>query len=77
VTTDKKVVTYQIPMNMTRAWKEKDGYGDFKTEKYWPWTQKEYTITIPYAKSQLSLIGIDLSQRMADVNPADNFVDLK
>ena len=41
MTTDKKIITYQIPMNMTHTWKQKDGYGDFTTEKYWPWTQKE------------------------------------
>lgn len=77
MTTDKKIITYQIPMNMTHTWKQKDGYGDFTTEKYWPWTQKEYTLTIPYTKSQLSLLGIDFSQRMADVNPENNFVEVK
>ena len=55
MTTDKKIVTYQIPMNMTHTWKEKDAYGEFKTMPYWPWTQKEYTLTIPYTKSQLSV----------------------
>ncbi|AYN00636.1 M1 family metallopeptidase [Chryseobacterium sp. 3008163] len=77
MTTDKKIITYYIPMNMTHTWKQKDGYGDFTTEKYWPWTQKEYTLTIPYTKSQLSLLGIDFSQRMADVNPENNFVEVK
>ncbi|MCY0975935.1 M1 family metallopeptidase [Chryseobacterium wangxinyae] len=77
MTTDKKIVTYQIPMNMTHTWKQKDGYGDFTTEKYWPWTQKEYTFTIPYTKSQLSLLGIDFSQRMADINPENNFAEVK
>ena len=77
MTTDKKIITYQIPMNMTHTWKQKDGYGDLITEKYWPWTQKEYTLTIPYIKSQLSLLGIDFSQRMADVNPENNFVEVK
>ncbi|MDQ0592035.1 hypothetical protein QFZ37_000404 [Chryseobacterium ginsenosidimutans] len=77
ITNDKKIVTYQIPMNMTHTWKEKDAYGDFKTMPYWPWTQKEYTITVPYKKDQLSAVGIDFSQRMADVNMADNFVEVK
>jgi len=44
---------------------------------YWPWTQKEYTLTIPYTKSQLSVLGIDLSQRIADVNMENNFVEVK
>ena len=77
MTTDKKIITYQIPMNMTHIWKQKDGYGDFTTEKYWPWTQKEYTFKIPYTKSQLSLLGIDFSQRMADINPENNFAEVK
>ena len=77
MTTDKKVVTYQIPLNMTHTWKGKDIYGEFKTMPYWPWTQKEYTLIVPYTKSQLSVLGIDFSQRMADVNTADNFVEVK
>lgn len=77
MTADKKVVTYQIPLNMTHQWKEKDAYGEFKTMPYWPWTQKEYTLTIPYTKSQLSVLGIDFSQRIADVNMEDNFVNVK
>ena len=77
LTKDKKVVNYQIPLNMTHVWKTKDIYGDFKTLNYWPWTQKEYTLTIPYTKSQISALGIDFSQRLADVNVADNIVEVK
>lgn len=77
LTKDKKVVNYQIPMNMTHVWKSKDIYGDFKTLDYWKWTQKEYSFTIPYNKSQISALGIDFSQRLADVNPADNFIEVK
>ncbi len=77
LTTDKKVVNFQIPLNMTHTWKSKDIYGDFKTERYWPWTQKEYTLTIPYNKSQISALGIDFSQRLADVNLEDNLVEVK
>ena len=77
LTKENKVVNYQIPMNMTREWKKKDIYGDFTTLKYWPWTSKEYTFTIPYTKDQISVLGIDFSQRMADVNPDDNFVEVK
>ena len=74
---DKKVINYQIPLNMTHVWKKKDIYGDFTTLNYWPWTQKEYTFTIPYNKSQISTLGIDFSQRLADVNMADNMVEVK
>ena len=77
LTKDKKVVNYQIPLNMTHVWKTKDIYGDFKTLNYWPWTQKEYSFTIPYTKSQISALGIDFSQRLADVNVGDNIVEVK
>ena len=77
LTADKKVVNFQIPLNMTHTWKSKDIYGDFKTIPYRPWTQKEYTLTIPYSKSQISALGIDFSQRLADVNLEDNLVEVK
>src|SRR5690606_15214758 len=77
LTKDNKVVNYQIPLNMAHTWKSKDIYGSFTTLNYWPWTQKEYTFTIPYSKAQISALGIDFSQRLADVNPADNFIEIK
>lgn len=75
LTKDNSVVTYHIPMNMTRVWKTRDIIGSFQTLPYWAWTQKEYQFTIPYAKEQITAMGIDFSQRMADVNPQDNFVE--
>lgn len=77
ITADNKVVNYQIPMNMTHVWKTKDIYGEFKTLEVWPWTQKEYTFTIPYTKDQLQTLVIDLSQRLADINLANNVVEVK
>ena len=77
ITADNKIVNYQIPLNMTHTWKTKDAFGEFTTLKYWPWTQKEYTFTVPYNKSQLRVLGIDFSHRLADVNPEDNFVEVK
>lgn len=77
LTKDNKVVNYQIPLNMTHTWKSKDIYGSFTTLKYWPWTQKEYTFTVPYSKAQIAALGIDFSQRLADINPEDNFVEVK
>ena len=77
LTKDKKVVNYNIPLSLTRTWKSKDIYGPFKTLPYWAWTQQESSFTIPYSKSQLSAIGIDFSQRLADVNPEDNYLEVK
>ncbi len=64
-------------MNMTRSWKSSDIYGNFTTAKYWPWTQKEYTLTIPYTKEQIAALGIDFSGRLADINPEDNITQVK
>ena len=77
LTKDKKVVNYNIPLNLTRVWKKKDVYGNFQTLPYWPWTQQEYSFTIPYTKSQLAAMGIDFSKRLADVNPEDNYLEVK
>lgn len=77
LTKDKKVISYQIPLNMTHTWKSADIYGDFATLPYWPWTQKEYSFTVPYSKDQIQALGIDFSQRLADVSPADNLVEVK
>lgn len=77
ITMDDKLTTFQIPLNMTRTWKNEDAYGSFKTLEYWPWTQREYTFTIPFTKEQIAAGGIDISQRLADVNPENNFFENK
>ena len=73
----KKVINYNIPLNLTRTWKTKDIYGNIQTLPFWAWTQQEYSFTIPYTKAQLSAMGIDFSQRLADVNPEDNYLEVK
>lgn len=77
LTKDKKVVTYTIPLNMMRTRKTQDAYGDLIQMPYWPWTQQTYQLTIPYTKAQIQVMGIDFSQRMADVDPSDNFITVK
>lgn len=77
LTKDKKVINYNIPLNLTRVWKTKDIYGNIQTLPYWSWTQQEYSFTIPYTKSQIAAMGIDFSQRLADVNPQDNYLEVK
>jgi hypothetical protein len=77
LTNDKKVINYYIPTNLTHVWKKKDVIGDFKTLDYWAWTQQEYTFVIPYPKEQLTALGIDFSQRLADVNLEDNYYEVK
>lgn len=77
LTKDQKIITYQIPTNLTHEWKKNDNYGRFETLNYWKWTSREYKFTLPYNKEQIAAMGIDFSQRMADVNPEDNFIENK
>ncbi|HAT3992590.1 TPA: M1 family metallopeptidase [Elizabethkingia anophelis] len=77
LTKDKKVLTYHIPLNMMRTAKTTDIYGPITIMPFWNWTMKDYELTIPYSKAQLQAIGIDFSQRLADVNPADNIIEVK
>lgn len=76
-TKDKKVINYHIPTNLTRTWKKQDIYGIFTTLDYWAWTKPKYTFTIPIKKADISVLGIDFSQRMADVNPENNTIEVK
>ena len=71
---DKTIVNYNIPLNMTRVWKTEDINGKLKVLDYWPWTRQSYTFSVPYRKDQLSMLGIDFSARLADVNPENNTV---
>lgn len=77
LTKDNKVINYHIPLNAMRQPKKTDYFGEFTTLDYWNWTDLEYTFEIPFTKKQLSALGIDFSQRLADVNPEDNFIEVK
>ncbi|USL96350.1 M1 family metallopeptidase [Riemerella anatipestifer] len=77
LTKDKKITSYHIPLNMMRTPKKSDFLGNFTTLDYWNWTSLEYTFEIPFTKEQISVLGIDFSQRLADVNPEDNFLEVK
>lgn len=77
LTKDKKVINYNIPLSLTHTWKTTDIYGPINNLPYWPWTQQEYSFTIPYNKDQISALGIDFSHRLADVNPEDNYLEVK
>lgn len=63
---------YHIPTNLTRVWKSKDRFGTFETVSYWPFTQKEYRLELPFAKSEIASVEIDESKRLADVNRDNN-----
>ena len=77
LTKDNQVKNYYIPLNMMREPKKTDYFGGFMTLNYWNWTANDYTFTIPFGKEDLQVLGIDFSRRMADVNPEDNFLEVK
>ena len=66
---------YHIPTNLTRVWKSKDRFGTFETVSYWPFTQKEYRLELPFAKSEIASVEIDESKRLADVNRDNNVLN--
>jgi hypothetical protein len=42
----------------------------------WPWTHPDYTLTINKSVGEIVRIEIDSTRRMADINPANNFLNL-
>lgn len=77
LTSENKIVNYQIPTSLTRAVKKEDIYGEFTTLSPWVWTKKRYTLVLPFQKSQIKKMGIDFSKRLADIHPEDNFLEVK
>jgi len=77
LTENNEILTYHIPLNMMRTPKTVDIYGKIVTLPFWNWTQKEYKISIPYGRNQISALGIDFSKRLADINPEDNMIILE
>ncbi|WKS95482.1 M1 family metallopeptidase [Riemerella columbina] len=77
LTKNKDIKIYHIPSNLMRQPKTSDYFGAFTTLPYWYWTTQEYTFEIPYTKAEIEVLGIDFSQRLADINPENNFVEVK
>ncbi len=63
---------YYIPLRVMRG--EKPTENDMKrnTLKDWPWVEPSFTFDIPTSKFNIKSITIDPSERLADINPADN-----
>jgi len=41
----------------------------------WPWVVPEYTVSLPFKKTDIKYIEIDPSQRLADVDRENNFYE--
>lgn len=74
---DKTTSIYHIPLSMMRTPKQIDYFGVPILLPYWEWTSKEYTFDIPLTKEEIAALGIDFSQRLADINPEDNYIEVK
>jgi hypothetical protein len=68
---------YYIPLNETLGGKpvEDETIQRFDLEE-WPWVNPSYTLKINHKTNEISLIEIDPSQRMADVERKNNLVDI-
>ncbi|MCE6989226.1 M1 family metallopeptidase [Dyadobacter sp. CY323] len=75
------VVTYKdgsqenfyIPLEIMRGEKEEKLYTKTTLLPDWGWTYPEYSFSIPRDMADIQRIAIDPSQRMADINPDDNY----
>lgn len=77
LTKDKKIHHFHIPLNMMRYAKKSDYFGSLTTLKEWNWTDLEYTFEIPFTKNEILSLGIDFSQRLADVHPENNRIEIQ
>ncbi len=46
--------------------------GEMKVLEDWPWTHPEYELNIPATSKKIKSIEIDPSERMADIDRANN-----
>jgi hypothetical protein len=75
--TDGTTEMVNIPLRMMRGAKPSPDGVDFTVAEDWPWTNPEYTLTIDRKASEIERVEIDSTKRLADVNPDNNFLNLK
>lgn len=68
---------YYIPLRVMRG--EKPVENDIKrnTLKDWQWVNPSYTFDIPTSRFNIKSLTIDPSERLADINPANNMIEPK
>jgi hypothetical protein len=67
------VKTYYIPLRMMRGSKPNETKLSRQELKAWPWVYPEYSFEIDIPKNQIKLIGIDITDRMADIDKKNNY----
>ncbi|MBO9620939.1 MAG: M1 family metallopeptidase [Niabella sp.] len=70
---------HNVPLDLMYNAKpeEKGAFAKWITYKPWPWTNKYYTIETGHRLAEIQVGEIDPTQRMADVNRANNKIELK
>lgn len=71
------IKTYYIPLRMMRGVKTNETKYPREVLKSWPWVYPEYSFQIDAEKYSIKYIGIDVSERMADVDKSNNFYPKK
>ena len=72
-----EVKTYYIPLRMMRGIKDNETIFSREVLQSWPWVYPEYTFSIDIRKDKIKFIGIDVTERMADINKSDNYYPKK
>ena len=72
---EKKYIT--IPLQMMRGAKENDGSIKYSVFSDWAWTNADYELVLPYRAKKIESVEIDPSQRLADINKANNKMEGK
>jgi hypothetical protein len=70
---DGSIEVYNIPLQIMRGAKPQDANNvTWITADSWSWTHPTYTLELSRAKSQISKIEIDPTERLADLNRDNN-----
>ena len=71
--TDGSAIVHYIPLKIMRGAKENEYLqADFRVEEDWAWTNPVYRLESDVPLSEIKNITIDLTGRLADINPANN-----
>ncbi|MCZ6692929.1 MAG: M1 family peptidase, partial [Bacteroidetes bacterium] len=70
---DSTIINYNIPLRIMRGEKRND-QPQLKTiyAEDWPWTYPEYNLTLKHKMTDILLMEIDPSKRMADIDRTNN-----
>lgn len=77
ITKDGNPQMFYIPLRIMRGEKAAENTMPRTTLEDWPWTYPEYATILPIKMETIETILIDPSQRLADVNQENNYVEFK